>query len=82
MLTTGGVNTSPAAYAGVISGTVRAFSSDGSPLNWFDGFRWRIEGDRLFVEHPGRKLTITHSLTKDAVLHFESEGFGSGKRLP
>jgi alpha-N-acetylglucosaminidase len=63
-------------------GTVRALGANGSPLNWFDGFRWRIEGDRVLAEHPGRKMTITHSLTKDGVLHFESEGFGSGKRLP
>lgn len=61
-------------------GTVRALSSNGAPLNWFDGFTWRIEGDRILAEHPGRKMTITHTLMKDGALHFESEGFGSGKR--
>jgi hypothetical protein len=63
-------------------GSVRAHSSNGSPLNWFDGFKWRIEGDHIIAEHPGRKITITHSLMKEGTLNFESEGFGSGKRIP
>ncbi|MCU0748249.1 MAG: alpha-N-acetylglucosaminidase [Akkermansiaceae bacterium] len=62
-------------------GSVRAHSSNGSPLDWFDGFKWRIEGDHIIAEHPGRKITITHSLMKEGTLNFESEGFGSGKRI-
>ena len=64
------------------NGTVRALAPDGTPRNWFDGFRWRIEGDRILAEHPGRKMTITHTLMKDGTLNFESEGFGHARKIP
>ncbi|MBN8460614.1 MAG: alpha-N-acetylglucosaminidase [Verrucomicrobia bacterium] len=63
-------------------GTVRALAPNGTPRDWFDGFKWRIEGDRILAEHAGRKMTITHALMKDGTLLFESEGFGRGRRVP
>lgn len=63
-------------------GTVRALDAKSNPLTSFDGFRWRIDGDRIIAEHPGREITITHALMKEGTLNFESAGFGSGKRLP
>ncbi len=62
-------------------GSVRAMAIDGSPHNWLDGFQWRIEGDRILAENKDRGITIIHALQKDGSLHFESEGFGSAKRV-
>lgn len=63
-------------------GTVRALAPDGTARDWFDGFRWRIDGNRILVEHSGRKMTISQSLLKSGLLSFDSEGFGTGKRVP
>ena len=63
-------------------GSVRALAPDGTPHNWFDGFQWRIDDDRIVVENKSRGLTVTHTLFKDGSLNFESEGFGSAKRVP
>jgi alpha-N-acetylglucosaminidase len=63
-------------------GTVRALAPDGTPRDWFNGFRWRIDGDRILLENPDRKMTITLSMQKNGMLSFDSEGFGSGKKVP
>lgn len=60
-------------------GSVRAMEVDGTPLDWFYGFRWQIEGDRMIVANKARGITVTHALLKDGSLLFESEGFGAGK---
>jgi alpha-N-acetylglucosaminidase len=63
-------------------GTIQSYETDGTKLNWFEGFHWRIEGNAIVAERPSDGLIVTHTLAAPGVLDFTSEGFGSARRVP
>ena len=60
-------------------GTIQAYEKDGSKVNWFQPFTWKIQGQKILLTKPGK--TITLRMANPETLLFTSEGWGEGKRV-
>lgn len=60
-------------------GSVKAFKKNGEPLDWFDGFQWKIIRNRLILTRGEKSITLTREGKN--TLFFASEGFGTGSRV-
>ncbi len=63
-------------------GTIQAYRKDGVKINWFDGFRWRIDGLKIIAERQADGKVVTFTMPDKDTLEFASEGFGNAKRVP
>jgi beta-glucosidase len=61
------------------AGTIRGYEYAGPELPWFQGYNWKIDGDRIVARKPGAK-EITFRLLDKNRLEFTSENLGVAVR--